>query len=204
MVQCVVMRRVAKRNRQEVFRHRRLLARRGSEGRQTKTPTEKSDGGLVETPFLTLLVPRRRVCEGYRGRSPDSRIILLANAFPAVGPLVAYPVGFRPRSQWRVREGVAPSSQRLHLYSSNCECAHPGIIWSPRCQVHSPQPASTRGFPGNMVCDAAANRSARIWPCKSHGCRRRTSPSWPDRSPSGAARCGTLTVGRASTQRFTR
>jgi len=95
-VQCVVMRRVAKRNRQEVFRHRRLLARRGSEGRQTKTPTEKSDGGLVETPFLTLLVPRRRVCEGYRGRSPDSRIILLANAFPAMKSLVAYLLAFVP------------------------------------------------------------------------------------------------------------
>lgn len=38
----------------------------------------------------TLLVPRRRVGKGYRSRSPDSRIILLANAFRAVSLLVAY------------------------------------------------------------------------------------------------------------------
>jgi hypothetical protein len=30
---------------------------------------------------------------------------------------VAYAVGFRPRSQWRVREGVAPSSRLLYLYT---------------------------------------------------------------------------------------
>jgi hypothetical protein len=69
----------------------------------------------------SLLMPRRSVREGYRGRSPDSRIILLTNAFPAVSWLVARPVGFRPRSQWRVREGIAPSSRKFHLYSKNCE-----------------------------------------------------------------------------------
>ena len=52
-----------------------------------------------------------------RGRSPDSRIALLANAYPADFLLVARPVGFRPRSQWRAREGVSPSSRRLYLYS---------------------------------------------------------------------------------------
>ena len=93
--------------------------RRGSEGRQTKTPIAEHHGGFAETPCLTLLIPRRRVGQDYRGRSPDSRIILLANAFPAVTPLVAHPVGFRPRSQWRVREGIAPSSRQLHLYSDN-------------------------------------------------------------------------------------
>ena len=64
------------------------------------------------------------VREGYRGRSPDSRIILLANAFPAVSPPVASLAGVRPRSQWRVHEGIAPSSQQFHLYSSNGEWRH--------------------------------------------------------------------------------
>ena len=64
----------------------------------------------------------------YGGRFPDSRIILLANAFPAASPPVAYPVGVRPRSQWRVREGIAPSSRQLYLYSKNCTSVHRSTI----------------------------------------------------------------------------
>ena len=63
----------------------------------------------------------------YGGRSPDSRIILLADAFPAVSPPVACPVGVRPRSQWRVREGIAPSSRKRYLDSTKRE-SFPGII----------------------------------------------------------------------------
>jgi hypothetical protein len=85
--------------------------RRGAEGRQQKTPTAYADGGCVEKPCLTLLVSRRSGRGDSRGRSPDLRIILLANAFPAVVPPVAVSVGVRPRLQWRVREGLAPSSQ---------------------------------------------------------------------------------------------
>jgi len=62
--------------------------------------------------------PRRSADEGYRGRSPDSRIVLLANAFPAADPPVADAVGFRPRIQWRVHEGIAPSSPKFYLYSN--------------------------------------------------------------------------------------
>jgi hypothetical protein len=60
--------------------------RRGPEGRQQKTPTAYADGGCVEKPCLTLPVPRRSGRGDSRGRSPDLRIILLANAFPAVVP----------------------------------------------------------------------------------------------------------------------
>ena len=85
--------------------------RRGAEGRQRKTPIAYADGGCVEKPYLTLLGSRRSSRNNSRGRSPDLRIILLANAFPTVVPPVATSVGVRPRSQWRVREGIAPSSQ---------------------------------------------------------------------------------------------
>jgi len=61
--------------------------------------------------------PRRSIHTRYGGRSPDLRIILLAEAFPADIPPVARPIGFRPRSQWRVREGIAPSSRDLYQHS---------------------------------------------------------------------------------------
>jgi hypothetical protein len=50
--------------------------------RQTKNP-HLSGGGFLKPAFLTLLILRRSSSEGYIGRSPDYRIILLANAFPA-------------------------------------------------------------------------------------------------------------------------
>jgi hypothetical protein len=86
--------------------------RGGVEGRRRKTPIAYADGRCVEKPCLTLLGSRRSGRNDSRGRSPDLRIILLANAFPAVVlPPVASSVGVRPRSQWRVREGITPSSQ---------------------------------------------------------------------------------------------
>jgi hypothetical protein len=76
--------------------------------------------------------PRRSVRTRYGGRSPDLRITLLADAFPADGPPVARPVGVRPRSQWRVREGIAPSSRKHYLHSSRCNCGPALIILGPR------------------------------------------------------------------------
>jgi hypothetical protein len=98
------------------------------------------------------------------GRSPDSRVILLANAFRAASRLVAHPVSGRPRSQWRVREGIAPSSQQLHLQSSNCKCDHPGTTRSPRCQEDSSGPRTAVGTPGTSrgkVRWIAASRALR-------------------------------------------
>ena len=86
-----------------------------------KIPAPGAGRGCLKGPCLTLLVSRRSLRDGYRGRSPDLRIILLTNAFPAVSWPVACPVGFRPRIQWRVREGVAPSSRKPHLYSENSD-----------------------------------------------------------------------------------
>jgi hypothetical protein len=97
-----------------------MVKHTGGEARQVgkqKNPTAWLGGGFLRGPCRTLLVPRRSVSQGYMGRSPDCRIILLANAFPAACPPVACPVGFRPRSQWRAREGVAPSSRKLYPYS---------------------------------------------------------------------------------------
>ena len=91
---------------------------RGSKQSKKKSPAHGRRRGFLEGPSLTLLASRRSLGEGYRGRSPDSWIILLANAFPAVRWPVACPVGVRPRSQRRVREGLAPSSRKRHLYSS--------------------------------------------------------------------------------------
>jgi hypothetical protein len=93
---------------------------KGSAGGK-KIPTQGVGRGCVKRPCLTLLVSRRSCRDGYRGRSPDLRIILLTNAFPAVSWPVACSVGFRPRLQWRVREGVAPSSRKHHLYSENSD-----------------------------------------------------------------------------------
>jgi hypothetical protein len=50
-------------------------------------------------------------------RTSHTLTIRPTNAFPADCPPVAYPVGFRPRLQWRAREGFTPSSRTLHLYS---------------------------------------------------------------------------------------
>jgi hypothetical protein len=46
------------------------------------------------------------------------------------------PVGSGPRSQWRTREGFAPSSQQLHLYSNDCEFSYSAVMWNQRCQAH--------------------------------------------------------------------
>jgi hypothetical protein len=95
----------------------RCVGREGWRDRQAakKSPARDVGRGYVQGPCRTLLVSRRSYRNGPRGRSPDLRISLLANAFPAVCRLVAYPVGVRPRLQWRVREGVAPSSRTDHL-----------------------------------------------------------------------------------------
>jgi len=50
----------------------------------------------VKRSCRTLLVSRRRFRDGSRGRSPDSRISLLANAFPAVCRPVASLLAFVP------------------------------------------------------------------------------------------------------------
>jgi hypothetical protein len=92
--------------------------------------------GCLQGPCSTLLVSRRSLRDGYRGRSPDLRIVLLTNAFPAVSWPVACPVGFRPRLQWRVREGFAPSSRQSHLYSENSNLFQGNIIWRSKCQVY--------------------------------------------------------------------
>ena len=97
-------------------------------GQTAKNPTQQMGRGCLKEPCLTLLVARRSLRDGYRGRSPDLRITLLANAFPAVSWPVACPVGFRPRSQWRVREGLAPSSRQPHLYSGNSHSVQGSII----------------------------------------------------------------------------
>jgi hypothetical protein len=91
--------------------------------------------GRVNIAVLTPLVPRRSVRQGYRGRSPDSRLSLLANAFLAILLPVAGPVGVRPRSQWRVREGIAPSSRQLHLYSEPGKTLASHIMGCYKCQV---------------------------------------------------------------------
>ena len=106
----------------------------GSAGNK-KNPTQGMGRGYLKGPCLTLLVSRRSLRDGYRGRSPDLRIVLLTNAFPAVSWPVACPVGFRPRSQWRVREGFAPSSRQSHLYSESNNSFQGNIIWRSKCQV---------------------------------------------------------------------
>jgi hypothetical protein len=50
----------------------------------------------VKGPCLTLLVSRRRFRDGSRGGSPDLRISLLANAFPAVCRPVTSLLAFVP------------------------------------------------------------------------------------------------------------
>ena len=110
-------------------------------------------------------MPRRSTREDYRGRSPDSRISLLANAFPAGTPLVAHPVGFRPRSQWRVREGFAPSSPKLHLYSTHYIYDSGGIILSGRCQENLLTEAlhkQSTCTPTNLFLSPPGTRS-RFW-----------------------------------------
>ena len=100
-----------------------------------KIPTRGMGWGCLQGPCRTLLVSRRSLRDGYRGRFPDLRIILLTNAFPAVSRPVACPVGFRPRLQWRVREGVAPSSRQPHLYSENSNSFPRTITSRSACQV---------------------------------------------------------------------
>jgi hypothetical protein len=104
------------------FECRRTVPDIGGEDRQggkQKNPHSSDEWRSCEAGIPCTPHPRRSLSEGARGRSPDSRIILLANAFPTDYPSVARPVGFRPRSQWRAREGIAPSSRKLRLYRDN-------------------------------------------------------------------------------------
>jgi len=101
---------------------------RGGKARQAGTTHHPGGCGYVKGPCRTLLVSRRRFRDGSRGRSPDSRIILLANAFPAVCRPVASLLAFVPAySGASVRElhplpksiisraNIATSAENYHL-----------------------------------------------------------------------------------------
>ena len=129
----------------------------------------------MEKPYRTLLVSRRSGRDGSRDRSPDSRISLLANAFPAVFPPVAMSVGVRPRLQWRVREGVAPSSQQapsrattaiVNPLLSRCavdvKSVHvPGHGYGHRAGRHADHPVSRLQRGTDVCCPLVANSKCK-------------------------------------------
>jgi hypothetical protein len=68
-------------------------------------------------------------------------------------PPVARPVGVRPRSQWRVREGLAPSSRMLHLYSHSRLIFRKYITLEPRHVKAILRPSLTGDMPHSKSWD---------------------------------------------------
>jgi hypothetical protein len=108
---------------------------RGSKQSKKKSPAHDLGRGFLEWPSLMPLMSRRSLSEGYMGRSPDSRIILLANAFPA------------RTCQWLVQLAFVPaysgaSVRELHPLSASIthvaiwiEVAGETITLCGRCQA---------------------------------------------------------------------
>jgi hypothetical protein len=108
---------------------------RGSKQRKMTSPAPDLGRGSSEWPSLTLLVSRRSLSEGYIGRSPDSQIILLANAFPAVACQWLALLAFVPaHSGASVRE-LHPLPASVAYIAEHISFDQKPIMLQARCQA---------------------------------------------------------------------